>query len=222
MDPLHIVAANILILSIIGYVTCLTRYYRITLALTAAALAYLSAKIPFDAKTMPYWGAAIAIILITISIRFLNGPIKNPARKTRKDAPSKWQKYTGRQIVIDGTNVLYWDGETARLDTLRSVVDYLRQRDINPIVFLDASSRHHLKDKSLTEKGFAQALGLPQVRVMVCPAGTEADVFILKFAKKEGLPILSNDRFGDRSKMAKGVKIVKGVMTGGRPILDGL
>ncbi|MGC1497551.1 MAG: hypothetical protein WA790_17240 [Sulfitobacter sp.] len=222
MDPLHILALLILALSIIGYVTCLARHYWITLAFTAAVLAYLSGQIPFNAQTMPYWGAAILIILSTLSIRWLNRPAKKPLTKNHKEEPSQWQRYAGRQIVIDGTNVLYWDGETAQLDSLRSVVDYLRKRDINPIVFLDASSRHHLKDPSLSEKKFAQALGLPQVRVMVCPAGTEADVFILKFAKKEGLPILSNDRYGDRSKLAKGIKIVKGVITSGRPILDGL
>lgn len=222
MDPLHIIAVTILALAIIGYITCVARYFWITLALTASCLAYFSANIPVNAQTLPYWGAAILIILCTLSIRWLNGMDKAKPRTPLKSAPSKWRAYAGRQIVIDGTNVLYWDGETAQMDTLRSVVDYLKQRDINPIVFLDASSRHHLKDKSLTEKGFARALGLPQVRVMVCPAGTEADVFILKFAAKEGLPILSNDRFGDRAKLTKGIKIVKGVMTGGRPILDGL
>ena len=222
MDPLHIVAAIILALTIIGYVACLARYYWITLALTTGALGYFSATIPLDGKTMPYWGAAILIILTTLCIRLLNRPTRKPSRKNVKEEPSRWQRYAGRQIVIDGTNVLYWEGGTAQLDSLRSVVDYLRKRDINPIVFLDASSRHHLKDTSLSEKKFAKALGLPQVRVMVCPAGTEADVFILKFAKKEGLPILSNDRFGDRANLVKGIKIVKGVITSGRPILDGL
>ena len=200
----------------VGYVACLTRFYWGSLALTAVAVAYISAEIPMDAQTIPYWGIAGLAVAVALTFASLRKP------KHSSIAKSSPAKHAGRRIVIDGTNVMYWDGETAQLDTLRSVVDYLTQRDIAPIVFLDASSRHHLKDKSLTEKGFARALGLSQKQVMVCPAGTEADVFILKFAKQEALPILSNDRFGDRSNLAKGIKIVKGVITSGRPILDGL
>lgn len=219
MEPIHILSVIILGLAFIGYVACLTRFYWGTLAVTVAAAGYLAAKIPIDTQTIIYWGAAALTIVVALAIVSI-GKGYSDTRRTRKSP--RQPKQTGRRIVIDGTNVMYWDGDTAQLDTLRSVVDYLKQRDIGPIVFLDASSRHHLKNKSLTEKGFAQALGLSQKQVMVCPAGTEADVFILKFAKREALPILSNDRFGDRSNLAKGIKIVKGVITAGRPILDGL
>ncbi len=219
MAPIHIIVTIILGLALIGYITCLVRFYWATLIVTMGAVAYLSKEIPVDAETIAYWGAAALTFAIALTIALIlksKNKAHRPAGATNPITPS------GRRIVIDGTNVMYWDGETAQLETLRSVVDYLKQRDISPIVFLDASSRHHLKDKSLTEKGFARALALPQKQVMVCPAGTEADVFILKFAKNEGLPILSNDRFGDRSNLAKGTKIVKGVITAGRPILDGL
>jgi len=219
MEPIHIISAIILGLALIGYVACLMRFYWGALALTVAAVGYLGALVPLDAQTIPYWGAAALAIVVALTIVSISkGKSDTPSASKSPSRP----KPTGRRIVIDGTNVMYWDGDTAQLDTLRSVVDYLKRRDIDPIVFLDASSRHHLKDKSLTERGFAQALGLSQKQVMVCPAGTEADVFILKFAKSEGLPILSNDRFGDRSNLAKGIKIVKGVITAGRPILDGL
>jgi hypothetical protein len=137
----------------------------------------------------------------------------------QKKAPKRGVK---KEIVIDGTNVMYWDGDGAQISTLRIVVDYLKQKGHAPIVFLDASSRHHLGDKSLNERGFASALGLPKNKVVVCPAKTEADVFILKFAKQQGLPILSNDRFGDRKTQAKDLRIIKGVFIAGRPILDGL
>lgn len=219
MEPIHIIAAIILGLAFVGYITCLTHFYWGSLALTATTVATLSAKTPIDTQTIPYWGAAALAVAVALTIASLRKPRKPQRRHIQKSDPPE---PSGRRIVIDGTNVMYWDGETAQLDTLRRVVDYLMQRDITPIVFLDASSRHHLKDKSLTEKGFARALGLSQKQVMVCPAGTEADVFILKFAKQEALPILSNDRFGDRSALAKGIKIVKGVITAGRPILDGL
>ncbi|AXI40832.1 hypothetical protein C1J02_01820 [Sulfitobacter sp. SK011] len=219
LEPMSVLAAIVLGLALVGYITFLMRFYWASLALTALAVAYLSAKMPIDAETIPYWVASALAVAVALAIAsILRSRQTGPKPISKNSMP----KSTKRRIVIDGTNVMYWDGETAQLDTLRSVVDYLKQRDITPIVFLDASSRHHLKDKSLTEKGFALALGLPQKQVMVCPAGTEADVFILKFAKQEELKILSNDRFGDRSNLAKDIKIVKGVVTAGRPILDGL
>lgn len=219
MEPIHVITAVILTLALIGYVACLLRFYWASIALTVVAVGYVAANVPMDAPNLLYWGAVGLMIAVAYTIASI---IKSRQARKRPAPKATSAEYAGRRIVVDGTNVMYWDGETAQLDTLRCVVDYLVQRDIAPIVFLDASSRHHLKDKSLTEKGFARALGLPQKQVMVCPAGTEADVFILKFAKQEALPILSNDRFGDRSKLAKGIKIVKGVVTAERPILVGL
>lgn len=124
-------------------------------------------------------------------------------------------------VVIDGTNVMYWDGQ-ADLHTLRVVVDKLQSKNLSPHVFLDASSRHHLGDKSLDQHSFAAALGLAPNQVTVCPAQTEADAFLLRFAKENNIPVVSNDRFGDRASLAKGLKLVKGVIAGGKPVLQGL
>lgn len=219
MAPDHIIAAVLLGLAFVGHIACLTRFFWVTLVVTAITFAYFGVVIPIDDQTMLYWAMAIIAAAAAITLALLYRQRQTKPKRIRKSTDAK---PNGRRIVMDGTNVMYWEDETAQLDTLRAVVDYLIQREITPIVFLDASSRHHLKDTSLTERGFAGALGVPQKQVMVCPAGTEADVFILKFAKREGLPILSNDRFGDRAKLAKGIKIVKGVMAAGRPILDGL
>ncbi len=219
VQPVYLIAVTFLGLALVGYVTCLMRFFRVTLTLSAGMAVCLAVLAPADARTGPYWGAAVLWLVIALGIaRALHarhGGHRAPTVRKPANSP-------GRRIVVDGTNVMFWDGEDAELDTLRIVISYLKQREISPIVFLDASSRHHLKDKSLTEKGFARALGVSQRQVCVCPAGSEADVFILKFAKSEGLPILSNDRYGDRSQQAKGIKLVKGVITSGRPILDGL
>jgi hypothetical protein len=217
--PDHIIAAIIFGLAFVGHIACLMRFFWVTLGLTAVVFAYFGAVIPIDAHTIPYWGVAILAPMVAITLASL---LRAGRTEPKSISKSVGTQSTGRRMVLDGTNVMYWEDETARLDTLRAVVDYLMQREITPIVFLDASSRHHLKNTSLNERGFARALGVSQKQVMVCPAGTEADVFILKFAKQEDLPILSNDRFGDRAKLAKGIKIVKGVMAAGRPILDGL
>ena len=214
MTPVEILTPVICLLAFIGYVACLSRLFWVTVTLTAGLGFYISRSFPFAPETLVYWGAGGGLILTAIlALRFLPKPTEPKQKRQRKSKEP--------QVVIDGTNVMYWDGE-ADLGTLRAVVDQLKAKGLVPFVFLDASSRHHLGDKSLDEKGFAKALGLMRDCVMVCPARTEADAFILKFAREKGLPVVSNDRFGDRAQQAKGLKLIKGGIAGGRPMLHGI
>ena len=127
-----------------------------------------------------------------------------------------------RRIAVDGTNVLFWRDNTARLDTLARVLRHLQKRGFAPVVFLDASSRHHVGDTSLNEARFAAELGLPEEHIKVCPARTEADGYILAFAQEHKLAVVSNDRFRDRPQGARNVRLVKGRFDGTRLILKGL
>ncbi|QUJ76318.1 hypothetical protein KDD17_15695 [Sulfitobacter albidus] len=127
-----------------------------------------------------------------------------------------------RRIAVDGTNVMFWHDNRAKLATLKKVVTDLRRRGYDPVVFLDASSRHHIGDRSFDEGKFASALDLARNRIMVCPARTEADEFILKFARQERLAIVSNDRFRDRPRAARNIRLIRGRVDGDRTILKGL
>lgn len=127
-----------------------------------------------------------------------------------------------RQIAVDGTNVLFWRDEMAQLATLQIVLKRLRHDGFDPVVFLDASSRHHIGDKSLNERKFAQVLGLNQNRIMVVPKGTEADGFILEYAGQQKLAVVSNDRFRDRPVEARNVRLVKGHFQGNKLVLKNL
>ncbi|AXI44800.1 hypothetical protein C1J03_01385 [Sulfitobacter sp. SK012] len=211
MTPLHILMTVTAIFAIIGYIASLRLQLWITLIATAALASYFFYVAPLDQTNAPYWIGATTFILICIA-----------AARRGRTLPAPRPRKTENGIIVDGTNVLYWDDQTPQLDTLRAVVADLKRRDLVPTVFLDASSRHHLKDTTLNEKRFAHALGLSQRAVMVCPAGTEADVFILKHARSTGQPILSNDRFGDRAQQRKGLRIIKGVIANGRPVFDGI
>ena len=127
-----------------------------------------------------------------------------------------------RQIAVDGTNVMFWRDETAQLSTLQVVLKRLGHEGFDPVVFLDASSRHHLGDKSLNERKFAQVLGLNENRIMVVPKGTEADAFILEYAGQQKLAVVSNDRFRDRPSEARNIRLVKGRFEGSRLVLKNL
>lgn len=222
MTPIENLTPIILVLSFVGLVHCLSRFLWVTLAATVALGAYFSRGYPLEGAHLFYWGVAGGIVftawLAAMALRRTETQaIRAPSGKKQVQKPS--QDLPG--VVIDGTNVMYWDGE-ADLRTLRVVVDKLRAKQLTPFVFLDASSRHHLRDKSLDQSGFARALGLERKQVTVCPAQTEADAFILKFAKDNSMPVVSNDRFGDRAAQVKGVKLIKGVIAGGKPVLQGV
>ncbi len=236
MTPVEILTPIVLLLAFIGYVWCLSRQFWVSVALTAGLAFYVSRSFQFDPAHLIYWSVAVGVFVAALLVMSLlpkgrsaqTAPAKSVLHKKnqRKVSQTTPEQKTHRkkdqpEVVIDGTNVMYWDGE-ADLRTLRRVVDMLRAKNLLPYVFLDASSRHHLGDKSLNTVSFAAALGLKKDRVMVCPAQTEADTFILKFAKEHSLPVVSNDRFGDRAAQAKGLKLIKGVIANGKPILHGL
>lgn len=221
-ESLHareILAPVIIGLAVFGYVRCFAGAFWLTLVVSAALAAAISVGFPFTAENAVVWGGAGLFVLLAMALSRL-GPraVAASPQPGQVETPEKDQ----RAIVIDGTNVMYWDGEEADLTTLRSVVNALKKSKYAPHVFLDASSRHHLGDKSLTEKGFAKALGLPRNRVFVCPAGTEADSFLLKYAKENDAPVVSNDQFRDRAQIAKNLRLVRGIFAGGKPILEGL
>lgn len=227
MTPMEILTPVVLLLAFIGYVWCLSRYLWVTVALTAALAFYISRSLPWEPAHLIYWAVAGGVFVTALlAVSFLPQGATKSQRAQGPVTPSRPRPKSTRKddlpgVVVDGTNVIYWDGE-ADLRTLRRVVDHLRAKNLMPHVFLDASTRHHLGDKSLDAAGFAEALGLARDRVVVCPAQTEADAFLLKFAKDHNLPVVSNDRFGDRAVQAKGLKLVKGVMAGGKPVLQGL
>jgi len=214
VNIVEILAPVLGILAFVGYVTCLSKLLWPSLFLTGG-LAYVAWQVePIATGNMLYWGAAAASVIVALLIAVYLPRPSTPLLKQERSA-------TASDIVLDGTNVMYWDGD-ADLETLHRVVAYLIGKDRHPIVFLDASSRHHLDMPWLDEKGFAKALGLNRSQVMVCPAGTEADAFILKFAREHRLPVVSNDRFGDRAQQAKGLKLIKGGIAAGKPMLQGL
>ena len=102
------------------------------------------------------------------------------------------QERSGKALV-DGSNVAHSsEGEKARLRNIELVVARLEEDGLEPIVVADAALRHQIdepeKYESLIEAG----------EIRQAPAGTDADFFILSFARELDANIVSNDRFRDR------------------------
>jgi hypothetical protein len=98
-------------------------------------------------------------------------------------------------VLVDGSNVAHsTEGEQAQLANILAVRQKLTEEGLEPVVVVDAALRHQIDDPS----GYEQLVDQGVVRQ--APAGTDADYFILSFARELDARIVSNDRFRDRLK----------------------
>lgn len=101
---------------------------------------------------------------------------------------------TGSKVaIIDGSNVAHSsEGDQARLENIRLVSRKLVEEGYQPVVVVDAALRHQIDDRTRFEEMVEDG------RIKQAPAGTDADYFILSFARELEAVVVSNDRFKDR------------------------
>jgi hypothetical protein len=99
------------------------------------------------------------------------------------------------RALVDGSNVAHsTEGGAARLANILLVREKLREHGFDPIVVADAALRHQIDD------GAAYEAMVTAGEIHQAPAGTDADYFLLSFAKELDASLVSNDRFRDRSR----------------------
>jgi hypothetical protein len=111
-------------------------------------------------------------------------------------APSQsGREETSNVVLVDGSNVAHsTEGEQALVGNLLAIRDKLCEEGLEPIIVADAALRHQVDDPQRYEQLVEQG------HVRQAPAGTDADYFILSFARELNASIVSNDRFRDRIK----------------------
>lgn len=129
-------------------------------------------------------GVLLVILVVLLLLR----------RAPRRDVP---QPVDEDWILIDGSNVMHWQDNTPRLDTIRKVVDRVRELGYVPGVVFDANAGFKLEGRYLHDQDFARLLGIEPRQVLVVPKGSQADPFLLQTARDFGTRIVSNDRFRD-------------------------
>lgn len=98
-----------------------------------------------------------------------------------------------RIALVDGSNVAHSsEGEKARLQNIRLICEKLLEEGLEPIVVADAALRHQIDEREEYERLVEDG------KIRQAPAGTDADYFILAFARELEASIVSNDRFRDR------------------------
>jgi hypothetical protein len=98
------------------------------------------------------------------------------------------------RVLVDASNVAHaTEGGEARLQNITLVQEKLRDEGFEPLIVADAALRHQIDDK----RGYERLVD--DGKVHQAPAGTDADYFILSFARELDARILTNDRFRDRA-----------------------
>ena len=111
------------------------------------------------------------------------------------DASKPAGKEATKVVLVDGSNVAHsTEGEKPLVANLLAVRDKLKEEGLQPIIMADAALRHQIDDPKVYEDMIETG------SVRQAPAGTDADYFILSFARELGADIVSNDRFRDRLK----------------------
>jgi hypothetical protein len=96
--------------------------------------------------------------------------------------------------LVDGSNVAHSsEGDEARLHNIKVVVRKLFAEGYEPVVVADAALRHQIDDKEGYERRVEEG------KIKQAPAGTDADYFLLAFARELDAVIVSNDLFRDRA-----------------------
>ena len=109
--------------------------------------------------------------------------------------PAPEREQASNIVLVDGSNVAHSiEGESPHVANIIAVRDKLREEGFEPIIVADAALRHQIDDQARYEKLIEDG------QVRQAPAGTDADYFILSFARELGAGIVSNDRFRDRIK----------------------
>ncbi len=130
--------------------------------------------------------ASIGVVLFFILV------LRRPAGPPGRGAFGQRQ-----QIIVDGSNVMYWKDGEPRLDSVLEVVLKLKALGFTPGVMFDANVGYLLMGDFKNDAAMSELLRLPKDRVLVAPRGTTADEMILQAARDLGARIVTNDRFRD-------------------------
>jgi hypothetical protein len=109
------------------------------------------------------------------------------------DSPGMNQNTEYKVAIVDGSNVAHAGvGDGASLQAIELVCGKLIEEGYEPVIVADAALRHQIDDKVRYEAMVSDG------EIRQAPAGTDADYFILSFARELNAAVVSNDRFRDR------------------------
>ena len=131
--------------------------------------------------------------------------------------PQDAREQTSSIAIVDGSNVAHSnEDDAAHVANILRIRDKLVEEGLEPIVVADAALRHQIDDSAAYERLIDEGV------VRQAPAGTDADYFILSFARELRASILSNDRFRDRMKQFPEARdrVIRYMIVGNEVVLE--
>ncbi|MDY6930820.1 MAG: replication protein A [Halobacteriota archaeon] len=127
---------------------------------------------------------------------------------------SKEEKTENIDLVIDASNVAYWEDAKPKLRSLLVVLDKLDDLGIPYLCVVGPRLRHVIDDRVGLENLFKRS------NVIQSPAKKDADIFVIDYAIKYEAKILSNDQYSEYCKeypmlLEKG-RIIEGLIFDGK------
>jgi hypothetical protein len=144
-------------------------------------------------------------------------------RGRRKEAPNgsspreAGPRPKSERVIVDASNVAHSTEKAApKLANVRLVRDRLTEDGLTPILVADAALRHQIDDAD----GYEALVNAGEIQQ--APAGTDADYFILTFARELDASVLSNDRFKERISHFPEVRerIIRYMIVAGEVVLE--
>jgi hypothetical protein len=138
-------------------------------------------------------------------------------KRRRDSAPASAAKGESNTVLVDASNVAHsTEGEKPRIANLIAVRDKLKEEGLKPIIMADAALRHQIDDP-----GRYEAL-VDAGEIRQAPAGTDADYFLLSFARELNAAVVSNDRFRDRQEQFPEARdrVIRFMVVGGEVVLE--
>jgi hypothetical protein len=132
-------------------------------------------------------------------------------------APEVGPRPASERVIVDASNVAHaTEKGIAHLTNVRLVRDHLTEDGMTPILVADAALRHQIDDAD----GYEALVNAGEIQQ--APAGTDADYFILTFARELEASVLSNDRFKDRIASFPDVsnRIIRFMIVAGEVVLE--
>ncbi len=149
------------------------------LLLTSAGVTLWSAMTFGPILTLPLLLGASGIVLAVILL------LRSRFRK-----PINW-------VVVDGSNVLYWQNDEPTLHSVRLVIEQLVLAGFEPKLWFDANVGYLVAGRYMNPAQLSKALRYPARRISVAPKGTPADPLLISDAERLKARIVTNDRFRD-------------------------
>lgn len=185
--------------------------------LTPSLLLFLSLLVTVALRPIAGETASSAFLLAAVTaLAALILVLRAALRRKAADAPPRRSDW----VVIDGSNVMFWQDETPRLDAVAAVVGEVRRVGMKPLVWFDANAGYRVANRYMGPRDLSRALGLPAKQVRIAPSGKVADPLILGDAARLGTGVITNDRFRDWAGDYPAVR-VPGVLVPGR-VTDGV